>query len=88
MAGASYALLFAWSKVNQNPQIKFFAYAAYVVLVIAVGLISQYANFTGHWLILSWVMVIGYFFAPIAIWHLCVHTHPPTSLTTTRKPNE
>ncbi len=87
MAGASYALLFAWSKLTQNPQLKYFAYAAYIVLLIAVGLLTQYAHFTGHWLILSWVMVIGYFFAPIAIWHLCVRTHPSSTLTT-RNTNE
>lgn len=88
LAGASYALLFAWSKVNHNPWIQYFAYTAYVLLVIAVGLLSQYANFTGHWLILSSVMVIGYFFAPIGIWHLCVRTHPSHPTTSIRNHNE
>ena len=75
LAGASYALLFAWSKVNANFRIKIAAYVSYIVLVIAVVLLTRAANFTGYWLFLSAVMVIGYFFAPIGIWHLCVKTH-------------
>jgi hypothetical protein len=51
--------------------------------------LTKTANFSGHWLIISIVMVIGYFFAPIAIWHLCVKTHSEQELhTTTEKNNE
>jgi hypothetical protein len=75
LAGASYALLFAWSKVNANFRIKIAAYVSYIVLIVAVVLLTRAANFTGYWLSLSAVMVIGYFFAPIGIWHLCVKTH-------------
>lgn len=75
LAGASYALLFAWSKVNANFRIKIASYVSYIVLIIAVVLLTRAANFTGYWLSLSAVMVIGYFFAPIGIWHLCVKTH-------------
>jgi hypothetical protein len=76
MAGASYALLFAWSKVNANLRIKIAAYASYIVLLISVVVLSRAANFTGYWLTLSLAMGIGYFFAPIGVWHLCVKTHP------------
>lgn len=75
LAGASYALLFAWSKVNANFRIKIASYISYLVLLVAVFYLTQAANFTGYWLSLSVVMVIGYFFAPIGIWHLCVKTH-------------
>jgi hypothetical protein len=75
LAGASYALLFAWSKVNTNFRIKIAAYVSYIVLIVAVVLLTRAANFTGYWLSLSAVMVVGYFFAPIGIWHLCVKTH-------------
>jgi hypothetical protein len=75
LAGASYALLFAWSKVNANFRIKIASYVSYVVLIVAVVLLTRAANFTGYWLSLSVVMVVGYFFAPIGIWHLCVKTH-------------
>ena len=83
LAGASYALLFAWSKVNSNLRIKIAAYVAYAVLIIAVAELTRAAQFQGYWLIISVVMVIGYFFAPIGIWHLCVKTHADPDLTTT-----
>ncbi|MGR9046579.1 MAG: hypothetical protein ACU83N_14910 [Gammaproteobacteria bacterium] len=75
LAGAAYALLFAWSKVNSNKRIQFLAYLAYLVLVLSVIELTRAANFSGYWLIISIGMVAGYFFAPIGIWHLCVKTH-------------
>ncbi|MEQ1529237.1 MAG: hypothetical protein ABL925_07965, partial [Methylococcales bacterium] len=75
MAGASYALLYAWSKLRANSTIKMAAYAAYSVLLVSVYILTGAANFSGYWLSLSLVMVLGYFFAPIAIWQLCVKTH-------------
>jgi hypothetical protein len=89
LAGASYALLFTWSRVNSDKRIIFFKYVSYLVLIASVITLTKTANFSGHWLIISIVMVIGYFFAPIAIWHLCVKTHSEQELhTTTEKNNE
>ena len=85
MAGASYALLFAWSKVNKTPLIKIAAYFSYLLLIVAVVLLTRAANFSGYWLTLSVVMVIGYFFAPIGIWHLCVKTHAAHDSTITQE---
>ena len=72
MAGAGYALLYAWSKVNTNARIKLLAYLSYAVLVLSVIELTRAANFSGYWLIISIAMAVGYFFAPIGIWHLCV----------------
>ena len=83
LAGASYALLFAWSKVNPRIQIKIAAYVSYGALIAAVVELTNAAHFQGYWLVISLVMVIGYFFAPIAIWHLCVKTHDAPDLITT-----
>ncbi len=83
MAGASYALLFAWSKVNAKTAIKLGAYSAYLILVASVAELTQTAHFSGYWLIISVIMLIGYFFAPIGIWHLCLKTHADHDLTTT-----
>jgi len=85
LAGASYALLFAWSKVNPNLRIKIAAYVSYVVLAAAVLELSRAAQFQGYWLIISCLMLVGYFFAPIGIWHLCAKTHADvdSELTTT-----
>ncbi len=85
LAGASYALLFAWSKVNPNFCIKFAVYVSYAVLIISVAELTRAAQFQGYWLIISVVMVVGYFFAPIGIWHLCVKTHADQNLSTTTK---
>jgi hypothetical protein len=41
--------------------------------------LTRAANFSGLWLMLSVVMVIGYFFAPIGIWHLSDKTHAETT---------
>jgi hypothetical protein len=80
MAGASYALLFAWSKVNPKRLIKMSAYGAYIILLVSVYQLSLAANLIGYWRIISYLMVIGYFFAPIAIWHLCKKTHDDSLL--------
>jgi len=89
MAGASYALLFAWSKVNPRLSIKLSAYASYIVLLVSVYQLTLAANLNGYWGIISYLMVIGYFFAPIAIWHLCKQTHDtPDLITTPEKENE
>jgi len=85
LAGASYALLYAWSKVNNTQSIKLAAFASYGVLMVSVTFLSNAANFSGYWLILSVVMVIGYFFAPIGIWHLCVKTHAEQAAATSTK---
>lgn len=82
MAGASYALLFAWSKVNTNLWIKIAAYCSYSILILSVLELTRAAQFQGYWLIISLVMVIGYFFAPIGIWYLCVKTHSDLTITT------
>jgi len=89
MAGASYALLFAWSKVNPRLSIKLSAYVSYLVLLVSVYQLTLAANLVGYWQIISYLMVIGYFFAPIAIWHLCKKTHDdPELITTLEKDNE
>lgn len=75
LSGACYALLYAWSKINSQIWLRWGAYFAYLILLISVAILTKVAHFSGYWLWLSAVMVIGYFFAPIAIWHLCVQTH-------------
>ena len=85
LAGASYALLFAWSKVNSNPRIIISAYFSYTILAFSVYKLSLAANLTGYWLIIPYVMLIGYFFAPIGIWYLCKKTHENDNLTSLEK---
>jgi len=75
LAGAAYALLFAWSRINAHAGLKIAALASYAVLVMSVLELTRAAQFHGYWLFISFAMVVGYFFAPIGIWHLCVKTH-------------
>jgi Zn-dependent protease with chaperone function len=75
LAGAGYALCYAWSKVNTKTGIKITAYSCFIVLMVSVFVLTRAANFSSYWLSLSMVMVLGYFFAPIAIWQLCQKTH-------------
>jgi hypothetical protein len=85
LAGAGYALLYAWSNFNADIRIKIAAYVTYGVLMIAVFVLSRAAQFHGYWLIISGLMVVGYFFAPRGIWQLCVktHTHADAALPST-----
>jgi len=87
MSGASYALLFTWSKVNSRLIIKLSAYLSYLVLLVSVYQLSMAANLVGYWQIISYVMVVVYCFAPIAIWHLCHKTHENPTITTTLENN-
>ncbi len=76
LAGASYALLFAWSRVRNKPRFMYGAYAAYAVLVVAVLLLADAANLsTPFWQVIVALMLIGYWLAPQAIYNLCVGTH-------------
>jgi hypothetical protein len=75
--GASYALLFAWSRVKARPRVLLVAYAAYAGLVLSVITLALAANLfhSGFWAFIVLLMLVGYLAAPHAIWHLSVATH-------------
>jgi hypothetical protein len=75
--GASYALLFAWSRVKARPRLLLLAYAAYAGLVFSVITLAFAANLfnNGFWAFIVLLMLAGYLVAPHAIWQLCVGTH-------------
>ena len=75
--GASYALLFAWSRMRSRPRLMLLAYAAYAGLVFSVITLAFAANLfnTGFWTFIVFLMLIGYLLAPHGVWHLCVGTH-------------
>ena len=74
LAGAGYALFFAWFRIASNPWFKRFAYLSYLVLIVSVYQLTLAMRFSGYWLVIPAVMVIGYFFAPMGIWYLCTKT--------------
>jgi hypothetical protein len=75
--GASYALMFAWSRVKNRPRLMPLAYAAYVGLFVSVIVLAFAANLFHNtfWTVIVLLMLSGYLLAPHAIWHLCVGTH-------------
>lgn len=75
VAGGAYALLYAYWRKYPRSWLRNLMWLSYVVLLIAVVLLTMAAHFSGYWLILSVLMVVGYFFAPMGIWHLCVKSH-------------
>lgn len=75
MAGALYALLFAWSRLQSKPWMMTLAYLSYIVLFISVMALGSAAHLTGFWWWLVITMLIGYLLAPHGIWKLCEATH-------------
>lgn len=75
LGGAGYALFFSSSKVYHKPKLMLLAYLSYAIFCVAVWGLSVTLNLFGYWQILVWLMIAGYFFAPHAIWHLCIGTH-------------
>lgn len=75
LAGAGYALAFAWSRLYQRPALMILAWASYAILTFSVIVLTHTMNFTGYWLSLTAIMLVGYLLAPHAIWHLSVGTH-------------
>ena len=75
--GALYALLFTFAKINKNKNYLYVAYLAYGALSISIFSLAIFANLVKQpfWIFVVALMLIGYFFAPQAIWKLCVATH-------------
>ncbi len=75
--GATYALIFAWSRIRDRPRLMPLAYLGYLGLFISVIVLAVHANLFNNtfWSAIVLLMLIGYLVAPHAIWHLCVGTH-------------
>ncbi|HEX8980305.1 MAG TPA: hypothetical protein VF811_11405 [Parasulfuritortus sp.] len=77
VAGAVYALLFAFARLKKLPRLMPFAYLAYAGLAASAVTLARAANLLNHplWAGIVGLMLLGYLVAPHAIWHLCVGTH-------------
>lgn len=75
LGGAGYALFYSSSKVYNKPKLMPLAYLSYLIFCVAIWGLTVTLNLFSYWQILVWLMIIGYLFAPHAIWHLCVATH-------------
>lgn len=75
MTGAFYALFFALGRLRRSATLAIVSNLAYASLVAAVYVLVDALTLRGFWIVVAAVMLVGYFFLPRAIWHLCVGTH-------------
>ena len=86
LAGACYALLFAWGRLRGRPAFLRWAYGAYAVLALSVWILAETAHLDGYWRSLAALMLIGYFAAPRVIFRLCSATHEAAAGEAPRSP--
>ena len=75
LMGAFYALFFALGRLHGSIALNWASLFSYVLLACAVYVLVISLELSGIWIGVATVMLIGYFLAPRAIWHLCVGTH-------------
>ncbi|MDX1569437.1 MAG: hypothetical protein R3200_03065 [Xanthomonadales bacterium] len=75
MFGACYALFFALGRLNRSRMYELAGLAGYALLAVCCYGLVRSLELEGFWIAVVAVMLIGYFVAPRAIWHLCVGTH-------------
>ena len=75
LMGAFYALFYALARLHQSRTLMSFALISYLLLAAAVWVLVDALHLSGFWIFVAITMLVGYFFAPRGIWHLCVGTH-------------
>ena len=75
IAGGLYALFFALGRLRNSTSLNYWSLFSYAILAISVYALIRALHLDGFWIFVAAVMLIGYFFAPRAIWHLSVGTH-------------
>jgi hypothetical protein len=75
LCGGVYAFLVAYGRRNASACAVRGADAAFVLLVLSALALAVTLRLDGLWLAMVGVLLVGYRFAPIAIWRLCVRTH-------------
>jgi hypothetical protein len=82
LMGASYALFFALGRLHQSRSMSAASLVSYVLLAAAAYVLVDALSLSGVWILVTTVMLVGYFLLPRAIWHLCVGTHAGESADT------
>lgn len=85
--GALYAIFFTFAKFKDRKMFFSLAYIAYGSLLISIFVLADAANLATHifWRSVIVLMMMGYFFAPRLIWHLCIATHSDESARSDEK---
>ena len=82
LMGASYALFFALGRLHQSRSMGAASGVSYLLLAAATYVLVDALSLSGVWILVTTVMLVGYFLLPRAIWHLCVGTHAGESADT------
>ncbi len=75
LTGACYALFFALGRLQSSNWFAAAALFSYALLAASVYVLAVNFKLSGFWMVVAATMLVGYFLAPRAIWHLCVGTH-------------
>ena len=75
LCAAGYALLLALGRAHGLVALRRASLLAYAGVVLAAVGLSWALRLQGLWLVLIAIVLVGYFFAPRAIWRLSVATH-------------
>ena len=75
VAGGFYAFFFALGQLRSSRRLNYWALVSYGVLAGSTYVLVQSLRLSGFWIFVTAVMLLGYFFAPRAIWKLSVGTH-------------
>ena len=75
LAGGCYALFYAWARLTGKKSLFLLAGGFYLVLIASTVALSRALHLDGIWFVLTGLMLMGYLFAPPAIWRLCAGTH-------------
>ncbi len=75
LMGASYALFFALGRLHGSRSMSAASIVSFVLLGVAAYVLVDALTLEGVWILVTTVMLVGYFFLPRAIWQLCVGTH-------------
>jgi hypothetical protein len=75
LCGGLYAFLVAYGRRSASAYALRAADAAFALLVLSALALAVTLRLDGLWLAMVAALLVGYRFAPIAVWRLCVRTH-------------
>jgi hypothetical protein len=81
LMGASYALFFVLGRLHASRAMRWASLLSYVLLILSVVVLADSFALSGFWILVTAVMLVGYFLLPRVIWHLCVGTHAGDAAT-------
>lgn len=77
VSGGLYALFLAFARLHASKKLTRLSVAAYLALVVCSFALAESLALSVAWYPVIAVMLVGYWLAPKAIWHLTVATHAP-----------